>query len=202
MRISTLCSAFLLLFIHTVSSVADDSYFVKFTVNLGNKKKGSFTLQINPSWAPLGSARMRELVEQHVFDSARFFRVVPGFMAQFGIPAKPEIAAHWRDQKLKDDPVKESNTRGRISFATSGADSRTTQMFINFVDNSNLDAMGFSPFGYVVEGMDVVDQIYSGYGEKPNQQSIQMEGNKYLKKNFPKLSYIEKVEFIDSPKDL
>lgn len=103
----------------------------------------------------------------------------------------------WRQRHLQDDPVLQSNTRGTISFATSGEHSRTTQMFINFQDNVNLDTMGFSPFGRVVQGMEVVDQIYSGYGEEPNQEIIQNEGNKYLKKQFGKLSYIEKVSIID-----
>jgi peptidyl-prolyl cis-trans isomerase A (cyclophilin A) len=112
--------------------------------------------------------------------------------------AQPSIAAIWREKHLKDDPVVQSNTRGSISFATSGEDSRTTQMFINFNDNTNLDGMGFSPFGRVVQGMEVVDQIYSGYGETPDQGRIQNEGNKYLKKQFGKLSYIESVRFIDA----
>ena len=141
---------------------------------------------------------MKELIEEQVFDSARFFRVVSGFMVQWGIPGNPSVASSWREKTIQDDPVIKSNIRGHISFATSGENSRTSQMFINFVDNTNLDGMGFAPFGVVVKGMDVVDQIYAGYGEKPNQQSIQYEGNKYLKKNFPKLSYIEKAEFISS----
>ena len=123
------------------------------------------------------------------------------FTCTLGIPSKPAISRYWKENTIPDDPVIQSNTRGRISFATSGENSRTTQMFINSVDNTNLDGMGFSPFGSVVRGLDIVDQIYSGYGEKPNQNSIQLEGNKYLKKNFPKLSYIEKVEFISSLKD-
>lgn len=155
-----------------------------------------FVIEVHPSWAPLGAARVKEIIEQDVLDSARFFRVVPGFMAQFGIPAKPDVALYWRENSIMDDPVLKSNTRGQISFATSGENSRTTQLFINFADNSNLDGMGFAPIGSVIKGMHVVDQIYSGYGERPNQQQIQMEGNKYLKKSFPKLSYIEKAEFI------
>lgn len=156
----------------------------------------SFVIEVHADWAPLGAARMKEIIEQHVLDSARFFRVIPGFMAQFGIPAKPEVALQWKENSILDDPVLKSNTRGQISFATSGVNSRTTQMFINFVDNSNLDGMGFAPFGFVVKGMDVVDELYSGYGERPDQGKIQMDGNKYLKKNFPKLSYIEKAEII------
>lgn len=115
--------------------------------------------------------------------------------------AKPEVSAHWRNKHLIDDPVVQSNTRGTISFATSGKDSRTTQMFINFVDNTNLDGMGFSPFGRVVAGMDTVDQLYSGYGENPNQELIQNEGNKYLKRQFGKLSYIESVRIVDNMDD-
>lgn len=114
------------------------------------------------------------------------------------LQAKPDVAAVWKEKTLRDDPVLQSNTRGSISFATSGEHSRTTQMFINFVDNTNLDSMGFSPFGRVVKGMEVVDQIYSGYGETPDQGLIQQEGNKYLKKQFGKLSYIESVHLIQS----
>jgi cyclophilin family peptidyl-prolyl cis-trans isomerase len=112
------------------------------------------------------------------------------------------VAAKWNDNSIKDDPVVQSNSRGFISFATSGQDSRTTQMFINFQDNHNLDSMGFSPFGRVVKGMEVVDQIYSGYGEEPNQGIIQKEGNKYLKKQFGKLSYIESVKFVENIEEL
>ncbi|CAE7839258.1 rotA [Symbiodinium microadriaticum] len=196
MRVSSIALCFLVA-ANTVFC-GDDSFLVKFSVNFGLKQKDSFFLRVHPSWAPLGAERFKELVEENFFDAARFFRVVPGFMAQFGISGKPDRAAYWREQKLKDDPVVKSNSRGYISFATSGPNSRTTQMFINFADNANLDGMGFAPFGFVEKGMDVVDQIYAGYGEKPNQQSIQMEGNKYLKKHFPKLSYIEKVELVSS----
>ena len=137
-----------------------------------------------------------------------FFRVIDGFMAQFGIPAKPDAAAIWKEKTIVDDPVKESNVRGYVSFATSGEHSRTTQMFINLVDNTNLDGMGFAPFARVTEGLgDVVDQIYSGYGEGapsgngPDQGRIQAEGNKYLKRQFPNLSYIKSVKRVDREKD-
>merc|ERR1711907_344978 len=174
-----------------------EPYSVEFTVNLEPGKQGTFVVEVNPSWAPLGAARFRELIDSNFFKAARFFRVIDGFMAQFGIHANPKIAAEWRDKKLKDDPVKESNKRGMVSFATSGKNSRITQMFINFKDNSNLDGMGFSPFAQVKgDGMAVVDQLYKGYGEGapsgkgPEQGRIQSEGNKYLKKSFPNLSYI------------
>lgn len=119
-------------------------------------------------------------------------------MAQFGIAPKHDASAVWRDARLKDDPVKESNRRGYVSFATSGPDSRTTQMFINFGDNSSLDGQGFAPFARVVRGMDVVDRIYKGYGERPDQGLIQDEGNRYLKRQFPNLSYVKSVRRLDS----
>eukprot|EP01006_Ploeotia_vitrea_P012639 TRINITY_DN33434_c0_g1_i1.p2 TRINITY_DN33434_c0_g1~~TRINITY_DN33434_c0_g1_i1.p2 ORF type:complete len:223 (+),score=47.27 TRINITY_DN33434_c0_g1_i1:23-691(+) len=181
---------------------------VKFNVQLGKGKKGSFVVEVHPEWAPLGAARFKELIDADFFKGVRFFRVIEGFMAQFGIHGKPSIAAEWRDNKLVDDPVVESNARGYISFATSGKDSRTTQMFINFSDNSNLDGMGFSPFAKVVEGMDdCVDQVYKGYGEGapsgkgPEQGRIQTEGNKYLKKDFPNLSYIISTELVGDAKE-
>ena len=173
---------------------ATDPFVVTFDVTLATGKKDSFDLEIQPEWAPLGAARFKELVDAEFFTSVRFFRVLPGFMAQFGIHGKPEISSTWRDRKLTDDPVAMSNKRGYISFATSGTDSRTTQMFINYGENANLDGMGFSPFGKVLgTGMDVVDQIFSGHGESPDQGRIQSEGNTYLKKTFPKLSYINSV---------
>jgi len=175
-----------------VSSLAaeDSSFRVKFDVNLAPKTTESFVIEVYPTWAPLGAARFREIVEEDIWRAARFFRVVPGFMVQWGIPGNPSVAAVWKEKTILDDPVIESNKRGLISFATSGKNSRTTQVFINFSDNSNLDAMDFAPFGRVVEGMDVVDRIYSGYREKPDQTQIQNNGNSYLKKSYPKLSYI------------
>merc|ERR1711907_191855 len=173
-----------------------EPYSVEFTVNLEPGKQGTFTMEVHPDWAPLGAARFKELIDSDFFKGARFFRVIEGFMAQFGIHANPKIAAEWKTKTLQDDPVKEKNARGMVSFATSGKNSRTTQMFINFKDNTNLDGMGFSPFAKVKTGMDVVDSLYKGYGEGapsgkgPEQGRIQSEGNRYLKKSFPNLSYI------------
>ena len=184
------------------TKTSNDVVPVDFEVQLSNGVSGSFTIEVHPEWAPLGAERFLELVDTPGFwKGVRFFRVIEGFMAQFGIAAKPDVAAVWKTKTLKDDPVIKSNNRGYISFATSGKDSRTTQMFINLVDNSNLDGMGFAPFGQVVgTGMeDVVDKIYSKYGEGapsgkgPEQGRIQSEGNKYLKKQFPNLSYIKSV---------
>ena len=133
---------------------------------------------------------MEELVDANFFDGCRFFRVIPGFVAQFGIHGKPSVSALWRDKTIPDDNVTQSNVAYMVSFATSGKDSRTTQMFINLVDNEQLDPMGFAPFAKITSGFDYVDEIYSENGEKPHQGYIQQDGNKYLKKNFPKLSYV------------
>lgn len=176
---------------------------IKFNVNnLDGKKgeRGSFMMEVHHDWAPLGAARFDSLVEEHFFKGVRFFRVIDNFMAQFGISGNPKKAAVWREKKITDDPVIESNKRGMVSFATSGKDSRTTQMFINFSDNRNLDGMGFSPFAQIVSGMDVVDRIFK-IGEKPNQGQIQSEGNRYLKTSFPRLTYIESVEVVDGAVD-
>lgn len=175
---------------------AEEPYVVTFDVTLAKDQTASFELEVHPDWAPLGAARFKEMIEAEFFKGVRFFRVISGFMAQFGIHPKPAIAAEWRGKTLKDDPVVESNKRGYISFATSGKDSRTTQMFINFADNANLDGMGFSPFGKVLgKGMEVVDRIFAGHGETPNQGEIQSKGNAYLKRSYPKLSYINSVRF-------
>jgi peptidyl-prolyl cis-trans isomerase A (cyclophilin A) len=184
---------------------------VEFQVSLSPGKSGSFVIEVHPEWAPLGAKRFLELVElgDSFWKGVRFFRVIEGFMAQFGIPGKPELASEWKQKTIPDDPVLKSNDRGYISFATSGKDSRTTQMFINLVDNKNLDDMGFSPFGIVVDnGMEVVDQLYAEYGEGapqgngPNQGRIQSEGNRYLKKQFPNLSYVKSVRVVgDTPEE-
>jgi peptidyl-prolyl cis-trans isomerase A (cyclophilin A) len=161
--------------------------------------KGSFVVEVNRDWAPNGADRFYNLVKDGFYDNTRFFRVIPGFMVQFGINGDPNVASVWRDADIKDDPVKQSNTRGMITFATAGPNTRTTQVFINFDDNAGLDGQGFSPFGKVVSGMDVVDSLYGGYGEGapngkgPSQGLIQQQGNAYLEKAFPKLDYIKQA---------
>lgn len=172
---------------------APDSFKVKFTTT-----KGDFTLQLSRPLSPNGADRFYNLVKADYFKDIAFFRVIPGFMGQFGIHGDPIIAAAWRSANIPDDTVKGSNVRGAITFAKSGApNSRSTQFFINLADNANLDGMGFSPFGKVVEGMDVVDKLNGEYGEGapsgrgPNQMRVQSEGNAYLKKDFPRLDYIK-----------
>jgi len=157
---------------------------------------------VHRDWAPLGADRFYNLVKNGFFNNARFFRVISGFMVQFGINADPHVSAVWRDANISDDPVKQSNTRGMITFATRGPNTRTTQMFINYADNNRLDGMGFAPFGQVVSGMNVVDALYSGYGEGaprgagPEQGRLQSEGNAYLIKEFPKLDYIKSATIV------
>jgi peptidyl-prolyl cis-trans isomerase A (cyclophilin A) len=161
--------------------------------------KGAFVIEVHRDWAPNGADRFYNLVKSGFYDDTRFFRVVSGFMVQFGINGDPSIAAQWRGATIKDDPVKQSNKRGYITFATSGPDSRTSQVFINFADNSGLDRQAFSPFGQVTSGMSVVDALFSGYGEGapsgrgPDQGRIQREGNAYLKKEFPNLDFVKKA---------
>ncbi len=165
--------------------------------------KGDFVVQVNRDWAPLGADRFYNLVKIGYFEDIAYFRAINGFMVQFGISGYPEVATAWRNAKLDDDPVTQSNKRGRITFATSGPNTRTTQMFINYRDNGNLDGMGFSPFGEVVSGMEVVDSLYQGYGEGaprgkgPSQGLLQSKGNAYLKAEFPKLDYINKASLVE-----
>ena len=165
--------------------------------------KGNFVVEADRSLAPNGVDRFYRLINEGYYDDVRFFRVIAGFMAQFGMHGDPAVTARWRAQRIQDDPVVGSNTRGTITFATSGPNSRTTQLFINLVDNRNLDAMGFAPFGRVVEGMDVVDQLYSGYGEGapqgqgPSQGNIQAQGNAYLTQSFPLLDYIIRARVVN-----
>jgi peptidyl-prolyl cis-trans isomerase A (cyclophilin A) len=164
--------------------------------------KGKFTIEVTRSLSPNGADRFYNLVRSGYFKDVAFFRVIPGFMCQFGIHGDPAVSAKWREANIADDPVKGSNTRGTISFATAGPNTRTTQLFINFGNNVNLDGMGFSPFGKVTVGMDVVDKINGEYGEGapggsgPNQGRVQMEGNTYLKKDFPNLDYIKSATIL------
>lgn len=167
-----------------------------YKVNL-DTTKGLIVIDVHRDWAPNGADRFYNLVKNGFYDNVRFFRVIPNFMAQFGIHGDPAVAAAWRGAQIKDDPVKQSNNRGFVTFATAGPNTRTTQLFINFKDNSSLDKQGFAPFGEVTKGMDVVDKIYDGYGEGaprgrgPDQGRLQSEGNAYLQKDFPKLDYIK-----------
>ena len=167
-------------------------FSAKFTTS-----KGDFVVEVTRAWSPRGADRFYNLVIYHFFDGAAFFRVLPGFVAQFGISPRPDVAHVWEDAKISDDPVTQTNARGTLTFATAGPNTRTTQLFINLADNTNLDSMGFSPFGKVVSGMDVVDKFYSEYGEGapngngPDQGRIQHEGKAYLEKSFPLLDTIK-----------
>jgi peptidyl-prolyl cis-trans isomerase A (cyclophilin A) len=164
--------------------------------------KGDFTIEVVRDWAPNGADRFYNLVSNGYYDGCRFFRVVSGFMVQFGINGDPKISTVWRGATIPDDRGKQSNTRSMVTFATAGKNTRTTQVFINFVDNSSLDTQGFSPFGRVVQGMDVVDKLYAGYGEGapsgsgPNQGRVQTEGNAYLTLDFPKLDYVKAAKIL------
>jgi peptidyl-prolyl cis-trans isomerase A (cyclophilin A) len=161
---------------------------------------GSFVVTVTREWAPLGADRFYNLVKNGYYDDARFFRVVEDFMVQFGINGDPALNAVWRNARIGVDPVKQRNLRGYITYAMGGSpDTRTTQVFINFRDNTGLDSQGFAPFGQVTSGMDIVDKIHSGYGDGPprgrgpDQGRIQAEGNAYLKKDFAKLDYVKKA---------
>jgi peptidyl-prolyl cis-trans isomerase A (cyclophilin A) len=166
-------------------------YKVKFTTT-----KGDFVVEVTRAWSPHGADRFYNLVKHHFYDGAAFFRVLPDFVAQFGISPRPEISRVWHQATIPDDPVTRSNARGTLTFATGGPNTRTTQVFINLTTNSNLDGMGFSPFGKVIDGMKVVDKLYSRYGDGaprgngPAQDRIQREGKAYLEKEFPKLDTI------------
>jgi peptidyl-prolyl cis-trans isomerase A (cyclophilin A) len=163
---------------------------------------GDFVIEVHRDWAPRGADRFYNLVRSGYYDGVRFFRVISGFMAQFGIHGDPQVSAAWREQRIADDPVRRTNLRGMVSFATAGPGTRTTQVFINYGSNDRLDAMGFAPFGQVVEGMDVVDKLYAVYGEGaprgrgPDQGRIQAEGNAYLERDFGKLDYVKRASVV------
>jgi peptidyl-prolyl cis-trans isomerase A (cyclophilin A) len=183
-------------------SAADEEAPSTFKVQFSTTE-GAFTAEFHRDWAPNGVDRLYNLVKIGYFEDIAFFRVIEGFMAQFGLHGNPKVNKAWKGATIEDDPVEKSNKRGYVTFAQRRApDTRNTQLFINYQDNSNLDKQGFAPIGKVVEGMDVVDSIHAGYGEGaprgdgPSQQKIKKKGNKFLKKEFPKLDYIESVEII------
>lgn len=177
---------------------APATYKAKFTTS-----KGDFVVVVNREWAPLGADRFYNLVKNGFYNDCRFFRVLDNFMAQFGINGDPKISEKLRPARIQDDPVKQSNKRGYVTYAMGGPNTRTTQIFINYKDNSSLDSQGFAPFGTVDEaGMKVVDSLFKGYGEGaprgqgPDQGRVQAEGNAYLIKSFPNLDYIKKAEIL------
>jgi cyclophilin family peptidyl-prolyl cis-trans isomerase len=178
-----------------LNAQAPATYKVKFQTS-----KGDFVVEVTRAWAPHGADRFYNLVKNGFYDNARFFRVIKDFMVQFGINGDPAVNAVWQQARIPDDPVQQSNKRGMVTFATAGPNTRTTQVFINYADrNASLDGQGFAPFGMVVEGMEVVDTLYSGYGEGapqgmgPEQGRSQSEGNAYLTKSFPSLDYTKKA---------
>ena len=161
--------------------------------------KGPFVIEVHRDWAPNGADRFYNLVKNGFYDNARFFRVIEGFMVQFGVNGDPKISAVWRDARIKDDPARISNKRSFVTFATAGPNTRTTQVFVSYGDNSNLDSQGFTPFGQVISGMKVLDSMYSGYGEGaprglgPDQSKLQAEGNAYLASKCGNLDYIKRA---------
>jgi peptidyl-prolyl cis-trans isomerase A (cyclophilin A) len=167
----------------------------EYTVEL-QTTRGPIVIDVRREWAPKGADRFYELVKEGYYSDVAFFRVVPGFVVQFGMSGDPQTNAEWSNRPIGDDPVKASNARGTVTFATSGKNSRTTQIFINLGNNARLDAMGFSPFGKVRD-MNTVEGIYSGYREQPNQGMIRARGNAYLRESFPKLDYIESAKIIE-----
>jgi peptidyl-prolyl cis-trans isomerase A (cyclophilin A) len=183
----------------TLNAKGPDVYEVTFTTT-----KGNFVVQVNRAWAPIGADRFYNLVKHHFYTDASFFRVLPGFVVQFGLSANPQISQIWQNANIKDDRVTQSNKPGFLTFATAGPNTRTTQIFINLGDNAQLDSMGFAPFGQVTSGMDVVAKLYSGYGEGapsgrgPDQGLISSQGKPYLDKGFPNLDSI-KMATVTSP---
>ena len=178
-------------------AASPESFRVKFETT-----KGDFTVEVTRAWAPKGADRFYRLVSEGYFKDVRFFRVLPGFMAQFGMSGDPALNAKMDTQRIADDPVTQSNKRGMVTFATAGPNTRTNQFFINYGDNASLDVQGFSPFGRVVDGMTVVDALYGGYGEGapngrgPSQDLIATQGNEYLQREFPKLDYIKSATIV------
>lgn len=180
-----------------LKDTAPDTYQVKFETT-----RGDFTITVTRAWSPNGADRFYNLVKHHYFDNARIFRVVPGFVAQFGLSAYPPVSAAWKDAKIKDDPHSQSNKKGTIVFATAGPNTRTTQLFINLRDNASLDSQGFTPFGVVdPPGMNVVNMFYDQYGDSAgmDQENIEKGGESYLSTKWPKLDTIKSATLIGAP---
>lgn len=179
----------------SLNAKAPDTYKAKLTTG-----KGDIVIQVTRSWSPLGADRFYNLVKNGFFTNAAFFRIVPGFVVQFGLNAKPELNRVWQSANIQDDPVTQSNRRGTVTFATAGPGTRTTQIFINLGENARLDGMGFSPFGEITAGLDIVDKLNQEYGEQPQQDRIQTEGAAYLSKSFPNLDVIKSASIVvDTP---
>jgi peptidyl-prolyl cis-trans isomerase A (cyclophilin A) len=185
-----------------LKATAPATYKVKFTT----AKDQTFVVDIHRDWAPNGADRFYNLAKNGFFNGVRFYRVSPGFVVQFGVNADPKITQAWAPARIQDDPVKEHNTKGRLTFAMGGPNSRTTQLFFNLKDNTRLDDMGFAPIGEVSEGMDVVEGLFSGYGEireqggnGPEQMRVMMEGEKYLKASFDNLDIVKSAVVIEPP---
>jgi peptidyl-prolyl cis-trans isomerase A (cyclophilin A) len=165
---------------------APDTYKARFETT-----KGPFVVTVHRSWAPKGADRFYQLVHDHFYDNQPIFRVIPGFVTQWGISGDPKTNEKWQNKTIKDDPVKQSNAKGTITFATSGPDSRTTQVFVNLGANSFLDSQGFSPFGTITSGMSVFKQLYSGYGDGTDQGEITQNGASWVRQNYPNLDWIK-----------
>jgi len=161
--------------------------------------KGPFVVEVHRDWSPLGADRFYNLVKNGFFNNGHFFRVVPDFVVQFGLSPSPAVNKVWQDASIQDDPVTQSNHKGSVTFASRGPNTRTTQLFINLGENARLDGMGFSPFGTVIDGMDVVEKLYPGYGQTPDQGRIQAEGKPYLDKEFPLLDSVKIARIVVPP---
>jgi peptidyl-prolyl cis-trans isomerase A (cyclophilin A) len=174
----------------------------EFKVRL-DTSKGDIVLKITRDWAPKGADRFHALVKAGYYDDCRFYRVLPKYIAQFGISGTPATAAKWKELPIDDDPVKQKNTRGRVTFARGGPNTRTTNLFINLKDSTSLDGDGFAPIGEVVEGMDIADQLFSGYGDGapkgkgPSQKKIYEQGNAWLQKDYKDLDYIKTAKVLE-----
>jgi peptidyl-prolyl cis-trans isomerase A (cyclophilin A) len=167
--------------------------------------KGPFTVEVTRAWAPRGADHFYDLVKTGFYDNARFYRVVRNYVVQFGIAADPSANRLWGATAIPDDPVKETNAKGTVTYAMRGPGSRTTQVFVNLKDNKALDKDGFAPFGKVVSGMDVVESVYGFYGDMaprgsgPDPKLIETQGNSYLESKFPRLDFIKKATVTAAP---